>query len=141
VPLRFGGGAEATTDARGEARARGAGTAETVSAPGGARAAGWAGIVPPHAPFEITRTVSVSLRPPSAVDVIVEVEPGAVRWRVEDSEGRPLPARRVSLRGHGVDLGPAERVGDGGRAAIRGGRGTVAVVDVETGVAAVAEVP
>jgi hypothetical protein len=141
VTLRFGSGAEATTDARGEARAKGAGAAETVSAPGGARAAGWAGIVPPAAPFEIARTVKVALRPPSAVDVVVQVEPGAVRWRVEDSEGRPLPARRVSLRGHGVELGRAEPDGDGGRAAIRGGRGTVAIVDVETGVAAVAEVP
>ncbi|HEX9307298.1 MAG TPA: hypothetical protein VF894_07405 [Anaeromyxobacter sp.] len=141
VRLRFGGGAEATTDARGEARENGTADRETVVGPGGVRAAGWAGIAPPGARFELARTVEVALRPPSPVDVFASVEAGAIRWRVEDSGGRPLAERRVTLRAEGVELGPAERDGDGGRAAIRRGRGLVAVEDAETGVAAVVEVP
>jgi hypothetical protein len=140
APLRFGGGAVATTDDRGEARAPGPAAAQTVVAPGGARAAGWAGIAPPPAPFEISRTVQVALRPASPVDVAARVEAGAVCWHVEDAAGRPLPGRRVAVRAEGVELGPVERDGDGGRAVIRGGRGLVAVVDADTGVAAVVEV-
>lgn len=140
VPLRFGSGAVVTTDARGEARTPAAGPRETVVAPGGARATGWAGVAPPAAPFEISRTVEVALRPPSTVDVVARVEGGALRWRVEDAEGKPIAGRAVTLRADGVELGPAERDGEGGRTAIRGGHGTVAVVDVETGVAAVVEV-
>ncbi len=140
APLRFGGGAVARTDERGEARAPGPAAAETVVAPGGARAAGWAGVAPPTAPFEISRTVQVALRPASTVDVAARVDAGAVRWNVEDAAGRPLPGRRVALRADGVELGPAEPDGDGGRAVIRGGRGLVAVVDVDTGVAAIVEV-
>ncbi len=87
-----------------------------------------------------SRTVQVSLRPAAPVDVAARVEAGAVRWRVEDGAGRPLVGRRVVLRADGVELGPVEADGDGGRAAIRGGRGLVAVVDFETGVAAVVEV-
>ena len=41
----------------------------------------------------------------------------------------------------GVELGPVERDGDGGRAAVRRGHGLVAVDDAETGVAALVEVP
>jgi len=140
VRLRFGSGAEATTDARGEARAKGSEDRETVAGPGGVRAAGWAGIAPPAAPFEIARTVEVALRLPSPVEVVASVEAGAIRWRVEDPEGRPLAGRRVTLRAADVELGPAEHDGDGGRAPIRRGRGLVAVVDAETGVAAVVEV-
>ncbi|HEY6100308.1 MAG TPA: hypothetical protein VIW03_12805, partial [Anaeromyxobacter sp.] len=44
VPLRFGSGAEVATDARGEASAPARGPRETVSAPGGARAAGFDGL-------------------------------------------------------------------------------------------------
>jgi hypothetical protein len=47
----------------------------------------------------------------------------------------------VRLRARGVELGPPERDGEGGRAALRGGRGAVAVVDEASGVAAVVEVP
>jgi hypothetical protein len=140
VPLRFGGGAVATTDARGEARASATAARETVVAPGGARAAGWAGVSPPAAPFEISTAVEIALRPPSRVDVIASVEAGALRWRIEDAGGRPIPGRRVTLRADGIELGPAERDGEGGRAPIRGGRGVVAVVDDETGIAAVVEV-
>lgn len=141
VPLRFGSGAVVTTDARGEARAGGPDAAETVVAPGGARAAGWVGMAPPRAPFEIARTVEIPLRPESAVDVVARVEAGALHWTVEDGEGRPIAGRRVALRGDGVVLGPVVAESAGGRAAIEGGRGVVAVVDVETGVAAVVEVP
>ncbi len=140
VPLRFGGGAQVVTDARGEARVAGADARETVVAPGGARATGWAGIEPPAAPFEIERMLEVALRPPSPVDVVAAVEEGVLRWRVEDPEGRPIAGRAVELRADGVALGPQERDGGGGRARIRGGRGVVAVVDAETGVAAVVEV-
>jgi hypothetical protein len=141
VALRFGAGALATTDARGEARAPAASPAGSVAAANGARAAGWEGVAPPPAPFELARTVAVALRPPVAVDVVARVEGGALRWRIEDAAGRPLPGRDVTLRPRGVDLGPAERDGDGGRAVVRGGRGLVAVVDEATGVGAVVEVP
>ncbi len=140
VPLRFGGGVEATTDRRGEARAPASGDRETVAGPGGVRAAGWAGITPPAAPFELARAVKIALRTPSAVDVQARVEGGVLRWRVEGGDGHPLAGRRVALRATDVELGPPERDGDGGRAPIRRGRGVVAVVDEESGVAAVVEV-
>jgi hypothetical protein len=141
VRVMSGGGVAAITDARGEARFTGAGPVETVVADSGARAAGFAGAAPPPAPFELARKVRIALRPPTSVDVVARVESGFLRWRVEDAAGRALPARRVVLRAGAVDLGPAERDGDGGRAAIRGGRGLLAVQDAETGVAAVVEVP
>jgi hypothetical protein len=68
------------------------------------------------------------------------VEGGALHWSVEDGEGRPIPGRRVALRAEGVVLGAVVAENGGGRAAIEGGRGPVAVVDLETGVAAVVEV-
>ncbi len=141
VPLAFGGGGTATTDLRGEARVPGAGPRETVVAPSGARATGFAGAPPPPAPFEVARKVRIALRPPTAVDVLASIEGGVLRWRVEDGDGRPLPSRRVLLRAAGVELGPVERDGDGGRAAVRRGHGLVAVEDPETGVAALVEVP
>jgi hypothetical protein len=139
--VAFGSGVEATTDARGEARAAATGPRETVTARSGARAAGFVGVPPPPEPFEISRTVRVALRPPTAVDVFASVEGGVVRWRIDDERGRPIPARRVVLRAEGVSLGPVEPDGDGGKAAVRGGHGLVAVVDAESGVAAVVEVP
>jgi hypothetical protein len=141
VPLRFGSGAEAATDARGEARAPGRGEAETVHGPGGLRAAGWAGLEPPPAPFAIERTVAVAIGPPIPVDVVAWVEAGFVRWRLEDPPGTARPGRPVLLRSAGVALGPPQPDGAGGRARIEAGRGTIAVVDAETGVAAVVEVP
>jgi hypothetical protein len=141
VPLRFGSGATATTNLRGEARVVAAGERETVAAPGGARAAGWAGIAPPPAPFELARTLTVLLRPPAPVEVVARVEAGVLRWRVEDGDGRALPGRAVSLRAGAVALASPERDGEGGRAAVRSGHGPVAVVDEATGVAAVVEVP
>lgn len=141
VTLRFGSGRSATTDARGEARAPGAGPRETVSAANGARAAGFEGVTPPAAPFEIARTVTVLLRPPSAVDVVARVEGRWLRWRIVDAGGSVLPGRAVALAGKDVALGPPERDGDGGRAEVRGGRGMVAVIDEATGIAAVVEVP
>lgn len=140
VPLRFGSGVVVATDARGEARAPATGGAESVTAESGARAAGWEGIAPPPAPFEIERTIAVALSPSAPVEIVARLEEGQLRWRVLDAQGRVLPRRAVSLRASGVVLGPTERDGDGGRASIRG-RGVVAVVDVETGVAAVVEVP
>ena len=141
VALRFGSGAAATTDERGEARVRAAGPRETVRAENGARAAGFEGFSPPARPFEIAGTVAVALRPPAPVDVSARVEGGFLRWRVVDPAGRALAGRNVEVRGRGVELGPPERDGDGGRARVRGGRGTVAVVDADTGIAAVVEVP
>jgi hypothetical protein len=141
VPLRFGSGGAATTDARGEARVAAADDRETVEAANGARAAGWAGVAAPSPPFEIARSVPVALEPRSPVDVVARVEGGALRWRVADAAGRALPGRAVRLRSSAVRLGPAERDGDGGRAALQGGKGPVAVVDEATGVAAIVEVP
>jgi hypothetical protein len=140
VPLRFGSGAEVATDVRGEASAPARGARESVVAPGGARAAGWEGVVPPASPVALARVVEVALAPAAPVDVVARVEGGRVRWRVEDAAGRALPGRAVSLRSRGVDLGAPERDGDGGRAVIRAGRGPVAVVDDATGVAAVVDV-
>jgi hypothetical protein len=139
--LQFGSGVEVTTDARGEARVTGAGARESVRARSGARAVGFAGAAPPPSPIEITRTIRVALRPTTSVDVVASFEGGFLRWRIEDDAGRPVPARRVVLRGEGVDLGPVERDGDGGKAAVLRGHGLVAVQDAESGVAAVVEVP
>jgi hypothetical protein len=139
--LRFGSGATATTDARGEARAPARGPQETVTAENGARAAGFEGLSPPLPPLEISRTIAVGLRPPAPVDVLARVEGGFLRWRVMDASGRALQGRPIALRGRGVALGPPEHDSEGGRAELRGGRGTVAVVDVTTGIAAVVEVP
>jgi hypothetical protein len=141
VPLRFGSGARAETDARGEASAPAAGDAETVEGPLGLRAAGWAGLEPPPAPFSIERKIAVAIGPPLPVDVSVRVEGGFLRWRLEEPGGAARPGRPVLLRASGVRLGPAEPDAEGGRARILGGRGTIAVVDAETGVAALVEVP
>lgn len=141
VPLRFGSGAAATTDARGEARAPASSDRESVEAPNGARAAAWARAGTAAPPFEISRTIAVPLRPPSPVDVVARLDGKVVRWRIADAAGNALAGRAVRLRSATVQLGPAERDGDGGRAPVHGGRGPVAVVDEATGVAAVVEVP
>jgi hypothetical protein len=141
VAVRFGSGAQAVTDARGEASAAARSPVETVVAEGGARAAGWSGIASPVPPAAIARDVGVALRPPSPVDVVARVEGRTLAWRVEDADGRPLPGRRVVLRARGVSVGLAQPAGEGGQAALGDGAGTVAVVDAETGVAAVVEVP
>ncbi|WP_242343233.1 hypothetical protein [Anaeromyxobacter terrae] len=141
VALRFGSGARGTTDAHGEASAPAAGRVETVEVEGGARAAGWEGIAPPLPPIALARDVEVALRPASPVDVVAWLDGRVLAWRVEDSGGRPLPGRRVVLRARGVAVGPAEPAGGEGRAPLGEGKGSVAVVDAETGVAAVLEVP
>jgi hypothetical protein len=141
VALRFADGAAVRTDARGEARTAGGGARMTVVGPGGLRAAAWVGIAPPPEPVAIATTAPVALRPPTPVDVIASVEGGSVRWHVEGADGKPIRGRKVLLRSGDVVLGPAERDGDGGRAAIVRGRGLVGVVDAETGIAAVVEVP
>jgi hypothetical protein len=73
VPLRFGSGAEVATDARGEARAPARGAHETVVAANGARAAGWEGVTPPEAPFEILQALDVRLK--SRNDEVVKAGP------------------------------------------------------------------
>ncbi len=139
VALRFGSGASVVTNERGVAREPAGGDREWAAAANGARAAGWEGMGAAAASFEIRKTVRVALRPPSDVDVQAWVDGGALRWRVTDAKGHPLTGRRVALRSKGVDIGPAEADEGGGRATIRGGRGTVSVVDLETGVASVVE--
>jgi hypothetical protein len=139
--VRFGSGAVVATDARGEASTPASGPVESVTAANGARVAGFEGFSPPPEPFEITRTISIALRPSAPVDVVARVEGGSLRWRVVDAAGGPLPGRTIALHSRGVSLGPPERDAEGGRAALRGGRGTVAVIDVATGIAAVVEVP
>lgn len=141
VSLRFGSGAEAVTGARGEARIPARGATETVRAGNGARAAGFAGAGRAEAPFEVERIVTVALAPRAAVQVLARVEGRRVHWRVLDEGGKPIPRRPIVLRSSNVELGAPEPDGDGGRTAIRGGQGPVAVVDVETGIAAVVEVP
>ena len=141
VALRFGSGASATTDARGEARVPATGPRESVAAANGARAPGFEGLAPPLLPFEGTRTVAVALRPSAPVDVSARVEGGYLRWRIVDAGGGALGGRAVALRGRGVTLGPPEAQADGGRAKLLGGRGAVAVIDVATGIGAVVEVP
>jgi hypothetical protein len=140
VALRFGSGPEASTDERGEASVPARGEAETVAGPAGLRAAGWAGLEPPPAPFSIERTVAVAIGPALPVELAATVSGGFVRWRIEEPAGTARPGRRVLLRASGVTLGPAEPDGEGGRARILAGGGTVAVVDAETGVAALVEV-
>jgi hypothetical protein len=142
VPLAFGSGATAVTDERGEAAVPATGPAETATAPGGARAAGWEGLVPPAAPVALSAELAVPLRPAGEVNVRVRVEGGAVTWTVLEGDasapGRPV---RVLAGGSGLQLGPPERTAEGGRTRVRGGRGTVTVVDEATGVSAAAEVP
>jgi hypothetical protein len=46
----------------------------------------------------------------------------------------------VTIAPDGVEVGPIEPAGDGGRCALRGGRGTVTVTDEESGAAALVEV-
>jgi hypothetical protein len=140
VAVRFGSGAVAVTDARGEARIPARGASETVEAANGLRAAGWAGFGLPVPPFAISRTFAIALAPEAPVDVRAAVRKGVLRWRVQDRSGRVLPGRRVQLQGSGVQLGPVEPDGEGGRCTVAG-NGTVAVIDAETGVAAVLEVP
>ncbi|MFO0581368.1 MAG: hypothetical protein U0229_03770 [Anaeromyxobacter sp.] len=145
VRLRFGSGAEATTDAAGEARTPATGPAETVAAVApaaeGARAAGWEGVEPPSAPVALSRELTVRLRAPSPVDLEARVEGRTLRWRLRDASGAPVPARAVVLRAAGVEVGTPEPDGEGGKARLGPGKGSVAVVDADTGVAAVVEVP
>lgn len=139
VPLRFGSGEVVDTDSQGVARVPARGDAETVSGPGGARAAAWKGHQGRVPPASLSTVFEVPLAPQAPVDVRATAEPGLLRWRVAGRDGRPLPGREVRLESSGPTLGPPERDGDGGRCRLAG-RGTVAVVDVATGVAAVVEV-
>ncbi len=140
VELEFGSGARVATDARGEARvAAGGGGREWVRAPGGARAAGFAGITQVVPPTALARTVLVPLAPASSVDVRAWMEGRVLHWKVLGADGRPMSGRAVRLEPAGVRLGAAERDGEGGRCTVQGS-GLVAVVDAETGVAAVTEV-
>jgi len=140
MALRFGSGRTATTDVHGEAVEPAAGASETVTGPEGVRAAAWEGLEPPAAPTAIAREVEVRLRPAAPVDVLARVEGRTLRWRVEGREGAALSGREVVLTARGVEVGAPERDGIEGKAALGPGQGTVAVVDVETGVAAVVEV-
>ena len=62
-----------------------------------------------------------------------------IRWIVRGPDGATLPGRAVDVTSETVELGPVERDGDGGRCAIRRGKGSVAVADRETGAAAIVE--
>lgn len=137
VPLRFGSGAAAVSDARGEARVPAKGPAETVSGPRGLRAAGWEGFALPVPSIAISKEVKVPLQPPGGVDIRVRREGRFVKWRVIRAPGElSKPLRLLST---GVRLGPTEPDGDGWRAEVNG-LGVVTVVDPESGVAAVLEV-
>jgi len=140
IALAFGSGARAVTDARGEARIpAGPGRTEAVRAPGGARAAGFGASTPSVPATALSRVQLVPLAPASPVDVRAWAEGRVLRWKVIGPDGRPLAGRGVRLEPAGVRLGAQERDGDGGRCSVEGS-GIVAVVDADTGVAAVVEV-
>jgi len=140
VPLRFGDGAAAATDERGEARLAAREASETVTGPAGLRAAAWGWAAPAPEPAALARRAVVSLRPADAVDVAAAFDGRAVTWVVRGAAGEPDPARAVLLRPGAVRLGPPERNGGGWRAEVLAGRGPVAVIDAESGSAAVVEV-
>jgi hypothetical protein len=140
VAVRFGGGQRGVTDARGEARIGAKGPAETVEGPSGLRAIAWEGATTPAPALSVTRDVELALRPPGSVDVAASLEGGWIRWKVRAPDGAALPGRAVSAESDTVRLGPVEVDGEGGRCAVRGGKGTVAVIDAESGVAAILEV-
>jgi hypothetical protein len=139
VALRFGSGRHALTDARGEARTAAKGPAETVEGPAGLRAIAWEGAPTPAPALSVTRDVELALRPPGSVDVSAALEGGWIRWKVRGPDGAALPGRTVSVESDSVRLGSVEADGDGGRCAVRGGKGTVAVIDAESGAAAILE--
>jgi len=140
VELTFGGGVRGQTDALGDARVPVTGPSEWVTAPGGLRAAGWAWASPPAQPIAVKRRAAVALRPPGQGDVTATVEGRWVTWTVRGPTGGPDPSRPVQLRSRSVTLGTPEAVGQGGRAEVLGGSGLVAVVDVQSGAAALVEV-
>jgi len=140
VELAFGSGHRAVTDERGEGRAASDGPDETVTGPAGLRAAGWAWAPPPRRPVAVRRQATVALRPPGAVDVEAAFDGRFVTWVVRGA-GEGAAARPVLVRPGVVRLGPPEVHGQGGRCAVLGGRGPVAIIDAESGVAAVVEVP
>lgn len=138
--LRFGSGAHAVTDARGEARIPRKTETERVEGPAGLRAEGRAGSPPFSPPIYVERELRIALRPPGTIDVDAALDGGWIRWTVRGEDGAPLADRAVRVAGEGVALGPPERRDGGGRCAVRGGKGTVAVVDVESGATALVEV-
>lgn len=139
LEIRFGSGARAVTDARGDAREPATGSSETAVAANGARAAAWQGFPGAVPPVALERIFEIPLGPEAQVDVRASVDGGFLRWKVRDPQGRALPERRVRLEASGVRLGPSEPDGEGWRCRAEG-RGTATVVDAETGVAAVVEV-
>jgi hypothetical protein len=139
VRLRFGSGLEAVSDSGGAARAPAKGAMETVEGPDGLRAVAWGSAPASAPPLEVGREVRIALRPPGSVDVDAVVEGGWLRWRVRAPDGSALAGRDVRIVSEKVVLGPVERLEDGGRCAIRSGKGTVAVVDEESGATALVE--
>lgn len=138
VPLRFASGARAVTDARGEARIAAKGSVESVEGPAGLRAEGVQEGAP--SPISIEREGRIALRPPGTVDVEAAREGGTIRWTVRGPDGAVLPGRTVKLTSEGVELGPVEHDGPGGRCAVRGGKGFVAIEDAESGATTLLEV-
>ncbi|MGB8929994.1 MAG: hypothetical protein WCC48_01960, partial [Anaeromyxobacteraceae bacterium] len=100
----------------------------------------WEWAATPAPGLSVTRDVELALRPPGSVDVAASLAAGWIRWKVRGPDGATLPGRAVSAESDTVRLGPVEVDGDGGRCAVRGGNGTVAVIDAESGVAAILEV-
>lgn len=133
VAVRFGDGQRGVTDARGEAHSRARGPVETVEGPLGLRAIGWAAAPTPIPRLSVTRGVRLALRPPGAVDVSAALEGRWIRWTVRAADGALLADRAVTAESGTVDLGPVEVEGVAGRCAVRGGKGTVAVTDAESG--------
>lgn len=140
VEVRCGDGSRGITDARGETRCAARGEAQTATASGGLRAAGWAAAPLPVPPVAVEREVTLALRPAGAVDVAATIEGRWIRWRILSPEGEPLAGRAVSVASGSVELGPVEAADGGGRCAVRSGTGSVAVTDEESGATALVEV-
>jgi hypothetical protein len=140
VEVRFADCAGGATDARGEIRCASNNAVQTATGPAGLRAIGWAATPLPVPSIQIERDVVLALRPPGAVDVAARREGSWIHWRVLSPEGAPLAGRSVSVASGTVELGPVEPEERGGRCAIRGGAGTVAVTDDESGATALVEV-
>jgi hypothetical protein len=93
-------------------------------------------------PSSAPASLSFTLAPPVPVVVRIEVKGRAVTWWIESSDGALLEGRKVDVEVNGGRAGPATVTAGRTRFEVQGLSGTasVAVVDAQTQVFAVAEV-